>query len=113
MKTLARLTLPLLAFGTIAAQSPAQPPAPDVPLSLNLPEGALVAPGPAPDLELLYTGDVIGYLEDCGCHLNPAGGLSRRAWLLNQLQANYPTTPLVLFDFTRWLNASLVSSSSD
>jgi 2',3'-cyclic-nucleotide 2'-phosphodiesterase (5'-nucleotidase family) len=97
MKTLARLTLPLLAFGTIAAQSPT-PPAPDVPLSLNLPEGALVAPGPAPDLELLYTGDVIGYLEDCGCKVNPAGGLARRAWLVNQIKTNYPETPLVLLD---------------
>jgi hypothetical protein len=71
---------------------------PEVPLSLNLPEGALVAPGPAPDLELLYTGDVIGYLEDCGCKVNPAGGLARRAWLVNQLRTNYPETPLVLLD---------------
>jgi 2',3'-cyclic-nucleotide 2'-phosphodiesterase (5'-nucleotidase family) len=30
--------------------------------------------------------------------MNPAGGLSRRAWLLNQLQNNYPSTPLVLLD---------------
>jgi len=71
---------------------------PSVPRSLDIPDGALVASGPAPELDILYTGDVIGYLEDCGCHLNPAGGLSRRAWLLNQLQANYPSTPLVLFD---------------
>ncbi len=28
--------------------------------------GALVAPGNAPDLVLLYTGDVLGYLEPCG-----------------------------------------------
>ena len=70
----------------------------EVPRSLELPEGALVAPGKAADLELLYTGDVIGYLEDCGCKLNPAGGLARRAWLLNQIKTNYPGTPVVLLD---------------
>src|SRR5258705_11521397 len=76
----------------------AAPVAPTVPRTLDVPDGALIAAGPAPELDILYTGDVIGYLEDCGCHLNPAGGLSRRAWLLNQLAANYPSTPLVLFD---------------
>jgi len=96
MRPLFRLSLPLLAFGAVAAQT--TPPAPEVPLSLNLPEGALVAPGPAPDLELLYTGDVIGYLEDCGCKMNPAGGLARRAWLVNQIRTNYPETPIVLLD---------------
>jgi hypothetical protein len=30
------------------------------------PAGALVAPGEAPDVTLLYTGDVIGYLDPCG-----------------------------------------------
>ena len=30
------------------------------------PSGALVAPGDAPELTLLYTGDVIGYLDPCG-----------------------------------------------
>jgi 5'-nucleotidase / UDP-sugar diphosphatase len=30
--------------------------------------------------------------------LNPAGGLARRAWLLNQLKTNYPKTPFVLLD---------------
>lgn len=30
--------------------------------------------------------------------MNPAGGLARRAWLLNQLKTNYPSTPLVLLD---------------
>jgi 2',3'-cyclic-nucleotide 2'-phosphodiesterase (5'-nucleotidase family) len=84
-----------LAFGMAAAQAPAGP---SVPRVLDVPDNALVAPGKAPEFDLLYTGDVIGYLEDCGCHMNPAGGLARRAWLLNQLMANYPTTPLVLFD---------------
>ena len=30
------------------------------------PPGALIAPGETPDLALLYTGNVIGYLEPCG-----------------------------------------------
>jgi len=30
------------------------------------PPGALVAPGPAPDVTFLYTGDVIGYVDPCG-----------------------------------------------
>jgi len=89
-----------LALPIAGHAAPAAPPAnaPAVPRTLDVPEGALVAAGPAPDLDVLYTGDVIGYLEDCGCHMNPAGGLSRRAWLLNQLQTNYPATPFVLFD---------------
>jgi len=95
MRALFRLTLPLLAVSAVAAQTV---PGAEVALTLDLPEGALLAPGPAPDLELLYTGDVIGYLEDCGCKMNPAGGLARRAWLVNQIRTNYPETPLVLLD---------------
>jgi hypothetical protein len=34
--------------------------------SLDPPGGTLLAPGNAPDLLFLYTGDVIGYLEPCG-----------------------------------------------
>ena len=30
--------------------------------------------------------------------MNPAGGVARRAWVIKQLQANYPSTPLVLLD---------------
>lgn len=33
---------------------------------LEPPGAVLVAPGNAPDLVLLYTGDVLGYLEPCG-----------------------------------------------
>ncbi len=89
------LPVAVLTLGSAAAQTPG-PQA--VPRTLDIPDGALVAAGKASELDLLYTGDVIGYLEDCGCHMNPAGGLARRAWLLNQLMSNYPTTPLVLFD---------------
>ena len=56
------------------AAAPAAPPAPPVappgapkvPRTLDVPAGALVAPGPAPELELLYTGDAIGFIEPCG-----------------------------------------------
>jgi len=94
MKT--SIAVGLLAVGLTLGAAPVD--APWVPRSLELPDGALVATGKAPELDVLYTGDVIGYLEDCGCKMNPAGGLARRAWLLNQLRTNYPQTPLVLFD---------------
>jgi 2',3'-cyclic-nucleotide 2'-phosphodiesterase (5'-nucleotidase family) len=93
-RTVSSCILSLAAIGTMAAQSP---PA-EVALSLDVPEGALLAAGPQPDLELLYTGDVIGYVEDCGCKVNPAGGLARRAWLVGQIKKNYPGTPLLLLD---------------
>ena len=102
-KSFARWMLPAVTLiaGLAAAQVPPSagaPAAPAVPRTLNVPDGALIAAGPAPELDLLYTGDVIGFIEDCGCHLNPAGGLTRRAWIINQLHANYPKTPLVLLD---------------
>jgi len=90
------LAIVVLLSGAAAAAPPAKPPT--VPKPLDVPEGGLVAGGKAPELDLLYTGDVIGYLEDCGCKMNPAGGLAKRAWLLNQLKTNYPQTPLVLLD---------------
>lgn len=34
--------------------------------SLSPPGGALIAPGTDPDVTLLYTGNVIGYVEPCG-----------------------------------------------
>jgi len=50
-----------------AAAAPAAPPAaPQVPRTLDVPDGALVAGGKAPELDLLYTGDVIGFIEPCG-----------------------------------------------
>jgi hypothetical protein len=48
-----------------AAQVPA-PPAPSVPRSLDIPDNALIAPGPAPEVDVLYTGDVNGFIEPCG-----------------------------------------------
>jgi hypothetical protein len=62
----------VLVAGIAAAQTaaPGQPAAPPasvaIPRSLDIPDGALVAAGKAPEVELLYTGDVIGYIEPCG-----------------------------------------------
>ena len=89
----------LVAGATALAAPPAAVvPGPKVPRPLESNDGVLVAAGKAPELDLLYTGDVIGFIEDCGCKMNPAGGLSRRAWLLNQIKTNYPATPLVILD---------------
>ena len=30
------------------------------------PTGGLISPGEAPQLELIFTGDVIGYIDPCG-----------------------------------------------
>ena len=65
------LATSVAAIGVAGAQAPTAPPATPsapavVPRSLDVPGGALVAPGPAPDLALLYTGDVIGYIDPCG-----------------------------------------------
>ena len=60
------LTLVLMAAGAgagpgLQAQSPAEQQE-----SFRPPRGAMIAPGPSADLTLLYTGDVIGYLDPCG-----------------------------------------------
>jgi hypothetical protein len=49
-----------------AAAQAAPPAAPQVPRTLDVPDGALVAAGKAPELDVLYTGDVIGFIEPCG-----------------------------------------------
>ncbi len=64
------LVASLLAGWAAAAPAGAQDPAAGRAAStgrfLEPPGGALVAPGNAPDLVLLYTGDVLGFLEPCG-----------------------------------------------
>jgi 2',3'-cyclic-nucleotide 2'-phosphodiesterase (5'-nucleotidase family) len=67
-------------------------------LAVDAPVGALVPGGDRPDVVLLYTGDVVGYLEDCGCKRNPAGGLARRAWVVDQIGERFPGVSRVLFD---------------
>ena len=53
-----------------AAPPPTAPGPPPVvvpiPRSLDVPDGALVAAGKAPEIDVLYTGDVIGFIEPCG-----------------------------------------------
>jgi len=61
----------LVAAGTRAQEQQPQPPqqapgAASTARSLDPPGGVLVAPGNAPDLIFLYTGDVIGHVEPCG-----------------------------------------------
>lgn len=58
----------------------------------------LVMQGDEPDFFMLYTGDVIGYLDTCGCKRNPAGGLARRAWVLDRLDDLFPSAPRLLVD---------------
>lgn len=62
------ILIPRLAFAQAppAAVPIAPPAAPKVPRALEVPDGALVAAGKAPELDLLYTGDVIGFIEPCG-----------------------------------------------
>jgi len=59
-------------------------------------EGPLVPEGDRPDLILIYTGRVRGFVEPCGCPRNPAGGLSRRAAYLDLLADRYPRASIVL-----------------
>lgn len=58
----------------------------------------LIAPGKEPTLTVLHTGYVVGYLEPCGCKVNPAGGLARRAWLYDQIQSTFPGSAIVQLD---------------
>lgn len=39
---------------------------------------------------LVYTGATEGYLENCGCKTDEAGGLARRVTLLRQLRSSHP-----------------------
>lgn len=55
-----------LVFLSTALLVPLLAQAPGFGESFKLPDGALVAPGKAADLTLLYTGDVLGYVDPCG-----------------------------------------------
>lgn len=66
-RPLAILAIALTAGFAAAAPPDPAPRAGTVPAAtLSPPAGALVAPGAAPDLIFLFTGDVIGYVEPCG-----------------------------------------------
>jgi 2',3'-cyclic-nucleotide 2'-phosphodiesterase (5'-nucleotidase family) len=58
----------------------------------------LVSASPVPDLEILHTGDVQGYLDTCGCKVNPSGGLPRRGWVASQVRTLFPAAAVTLLD---------------
>ena len=64
MRTSISMIAALLAWGIALAEPPAGTAV--IPRSLDIPEGALMAPGKAPELIFLYTGDVMGYIDPCG-----------------------------------------------
>ena len=79
------LHVPMLVLAAaLAAPSPSGP--------------ALVSASPVPDLEILHTGDVQGYLDTCGCKVNPSGGLPRRGWVASQVRSLFPDAAVVLLD---------------
>jgi len=88
----------LAALAAAVASARAQAPPRAVPRSLEVALGTLIPAGKAADLELLATGDVIGYIDTCGCKLTPAGSLARRAWLVKEIRAQFPLSPLILLD---------------
>ena len=62
---IARVLVAVAVAAATASVARSQPPG-SPPASLEPPGGALVAAGPAPSITLLYTGDVIGFLDPCG-----------------------------------------------
>ncbi len=53
---------------------------------------------PPPQAVLFFTGNVQGYLEQCGCTRNPLGGLDRRAAYVSQVRRRWPSAGRVLLD---------------
>lgn len=88
------------------AADPALPPLPDKhapidPVALN---GEIFVGWPKPDVALLVTGELDGYLEPCGCAglQNQKGGLKRRHTLFKELTARgWPVVPLDLGGLTK------------
>jgi len=67
-KRWSRVGLAALAIGA-SCLALAQAPPPEsqtIGQSFQPPQGALIAPGKAPDLFLLFTGDVLGFVDPCG-----------------------------------------------
>ena len=55
----------MLAGAALAQSAPA--PVPAAPAAAPVAgQGGLLAPGRSPELEILFTGDVVGFLEPCG-----------------------------------------------
>ncbi|HEX7077863.1 MAG TPA: multiheme c-type cytochrome [Candidatus Eisenbacteria bacterium] len=50
---------------------------------------------PVREVTVAYTGDSYGFLENCGCKTNQAGGVARRATALRRIRAGDPGTILL------------------
>jgi hypothetical protein len=70
------------------------------PLLLAAVADTLPAPGtwPQPQSVVFFTGNVQGYLEQCGCTRNPLGGLDRRSGYVAQVRRRWPAISRVLLD---------------
>src|SRR5262245_20598953 len=64
-------------------------PAPDRD-SLEIHDALVAAPPPARHARLAVTGQTFGYLEPCGCKVNQAGGVAKRARLIANLRSRTP-----------------------
>jgi Cytochrome c554 and c-prime len=96
------LTLAALAVRVLLAEEPAQDKhTPIDPVRLN---GPIFADWPKPDVALLFSGEMDGYMEPCGCAGldNQKGGLKRRHSLIKQLQAD--GWPVVALDLGELVN---------
>ena len=47
---------------------------------------------------IVYTNDILGELEPCGCRSNPTGGMVRKAAFIDQLKKANPSEPLLQLD---------------
>ena len=63
------ITIGLVACGLVAVGGTDTPRGEEAPVIQMVPGGRevpLVAPGPAPDVEILFSSEVLGYYEPCG-----------------------------------------------
>ncbi|UCF68891.1 MAG: hypothetical protein JSV80_06275 [Acidobacteriota bacterium] len=52
----------------------------------------------SPAAFLLFTGNTVGFLDECGCPKTPMGGLDKRAGYLTALRRRWPAAQQLLFD---------------
>ena len=52
--------------GCLARAQAPPPESQEIGQSFQPPQGALIAPGKAPDVLVLFTGDVLGFVDPCG-----------------------------------------------
>ena len=55
----------------------------------------ICAQGKPTKLRIIYTGDMMGYWQPCGCHGQKGGGLARRATAIPQFTKDSPNTVIV------------------